>query len=217
MFRRNRSKISDSNKRQQKKTFILCFGIVCVFVCSTAPMMVAFVVPWNAPQQLIDTGTHLLAFNAVGTSTIYLVQYYTNRRVNSRRVIERARDVKNNSSKRDCSEAISGWAALFAKEMLITRKKTESSKELWDPDKSCHNELGQPFHSHINLSQNRILKLYKDITVHSNKLQGLYHKLFLQGSQRVPDRKTPTFSQALSTVSFCFRLSLKVCLSLESN
>ena len=106
MFRRNRSKISDSNKRQ-KKTFILCFGIVCVFVCSTTPMMVAFVVPWNAPQQLMDAGTHLLAFNAVGTSTIYLVQYYANRRENSRRVIERARDVKNDSSKRDCSEAIS--------------------------------------------------------------------------------------------------------------
>ena len=84
VYQKDKPRVSGPTKQQQRKTFILCFGVVSIFVFSSAPTMVTYFVPWNAPNWLKGLSLNLIAMNSAGNSMIYLGLYYINKRKRDR-------------------------------------------------------------------------------------------------------------------------------------
>ena len=85
LSQRGKTQVIGRTKEQQRKTFLLCFGVVSLFVFSSAPIMVTYFVPWNAPKWLKGLSLNLIAMNSAGNSIIYLALHYTNKTKRYRR------------------------------------------------------------------------------------------------------------------------------------
>ena len=103
--KRNRTQSREPNKRQQRKTFLLCMAVVAIFVLSTAPIMITYIVPWEAPIWLKGVSLNIIAFNSVGNSAIYLIQYYATKRENCRPRIDSKSSSLHDYSNRNKTEA----------------------------------------------------------------------------------------------------------------
>ena len=81
--RRDRTQLGN-NKKQNKcphrKTLFLCISYAALFVISTLPFVVVFLIPRKVPEWLINGSMGSYLLNSIANSTIYLGQYYSKKR-----------------------------------------------------------------------------------------------------------------------------------------
>ena len=86
---------AQEHQKQQKRfgtTLILCMSIVLIFILSTTPFTVAFLINWNRPGWFVILSSVLFILNAISNSIVFLVQKHRVRKANTFR-----RDVSESS------------------------------------------------------------------------------------------------------------------------
>ena len=62
--------------RHQMRTLLLCVGTVLIFVITTTPLVVTYLIDWNAPLMLQISGALMYPLNALATAVLFLSQNY---------------------------------------------------------------------------------------------------------------------------------------------